>query len=179
MRSKGERSLLNLSVRVRFAWIVGVSPVLAVGAVKAPTAASGTQSLAPQVDACSFVQAADVAVLLGEPATCNPAPKGTSSVWQGADPQRKLAILTYSNRAPGEMIFMGARSGAVKDTKAKLADEPGLGDKAFSITSSFGAAFVMLKGGRVLQLQFLTGAQGTAKDRDALRTVARRAIKAF
>ena len=181
MRSKDERSLLNLSARVGLAWLVGVFPILATRVAKgsAPAAASGTQSLAPQVDACSLVKAADVAELLGEPATCSPAPKGTSSVWQGTDPQRKLAILTYSNRAPGEMVYMGAQNGAMKDTKAKFADEPGLGDKAFSITSSFGAAFVMLKGGRVLQLQFLTGAQGAAEDRDALRTIARKAIRAF
>lgn len=139
----------------------------------------GTQPLAAQVNACSLVKAADVAVLLGGPATCSPAPKGTSSVWKGTDPHRKLAILTYSNRVPGEMLYMGARNGAVKDSKAKFAEETGLGDKAFSITPSFGAAFVMLKGGRVLQLQLYTGAQGTAKDRDALRVVARRAITAF
>ena len=140
---------------------------------------SGAQSTAAQVNACSLVKAAEVAALLGGPVTCSPSPKGTSSVWKGTDPQRKLVILTYSDRVPGEMLYMGARTNAMKETGTKFADETGLGDKAFSITPSFGAAFVMLKGGRVLQLQFLVGAPGAAKDRDALRAIARRAIAAF
>jgi hypothetical protein len=52
-----------------------------------------------------------------------------------------------------------------------------------SITTDSGGVvpikFVILKGGRVLQLQFWTGARGTAKDRDALRLVARKAAAAF
>lgn len=133
MRSKGELTIRLFLAGVSFASLESGFPILTAGALKGstPAAASGTHSLAPQVDACSLVKAADVAELLGGPATCSPAPKGTSSVWQGTDPQRKLAILTYSNRVPGEMVYMGAHSGAVKDTEAKFADEPSLGDKAF------------------------------------------------
>jgi hypothetical protein len=40
-------------------------------------------------------------------------------------------------------------------------------------------ALMMLKQGRLLQLQYWTGAAGTAKDLDALRPVAKKAITAF
>lgn len=171
MRSPTERSIPTVLAGAGLVCLISVSPLATRGlAGAAPSTA---------VNACSLVQAADVAALLGGPATCRPTPKGTSSVWQGVDPHRKLVILTYSNQVPGEMVYTGAHGGAVKDTKAKVADEPGLGDKAFSITPAFGAAFVMLKGGHVLQLQFWTGTQGTAKDREALRTLARKAIKVF
>lgn len=173
MQSPTETSLPSLLAKASCVWLIGVSSLATQGLKgAAPTAA-------PQATACSLVKAADVAMLLGGPATCSPAPKGTSSVWQGADPHRKLAILTYSSQTPGEMAYRGAHQGAMNDPKAMLVDESGLGDKAFSITPAFGAAFVMLKGGRVLQLQFWTGAQGTPKDREALRTVARKAIAAF
>ena len=99
---------------------------------------------------------------------------------KGADPQRKLAVFTYKNAGvPGEMAYMGASKGAESDTGSNVTDENDIGDKAFSGTPSFGAMFVMLKGGRVLQLQFWTGALGTAKDRDALRVIARKAAAAF
>jgi len=99
---------------------------------------------------------------------------------KGADPQRKLAVFTYKNAGvPGEMAYMGASKGAESDTGSNVTDENDIGDKAFSGTPSFGAMFVMLKGGRVLQLQFWTGARGTAKDRDALRVIARKAAAAF
>ena len=137
------------------------------------------QPIAAQVDACALVKASDVEVLLGGASTPTPAPKGTTCAWKTADPKRKLAVLTYSNRAPGEMVFGGARKGAEADAESKIADESGIGDKAFSITPSFGAVFVMMKGGRVLQLQLVTGNRGTAADRDALRVVARKAVAAF
>jgi hypothetical protein len=141
-----------------------------------------TQPLSAQVNACALVKAADVAALLGGTPTATP-PSG-ACVWKLAGSNRKLAVLTYkgvgpNTRVPGEMAFRGAHEGAERDAGSKIAEESGIGDKAFSITPAFGAAFVILKGGRMLQLQFWTGGQGTAKDRDALRVVARKAAAAF
>lgn len=138
------------------------------------------QPLRAQAGACALVKAADVAVLLGGTSTPTATPQGQGCVWKGADPQRKLAVLSYRNvGVSGEMAFTGARNAAGREPESKVTDENGIGDKAFSITPSFGAAFVMVKGGRMLQLQFWTGARGTAKDRDALRVVARKAVAAF
>ena len=135
--------------------------------------------LSAQTDACKLVKAADVAGLLGGTASATPTPNGTSCAWKTTDPKRKLAVLSYSSQVPGEMAYAGARKGAAGDAGSLIADESGLGDKAFSSTPSFGAAFIMLKGGRVLQLQYYTGARGTAEDRSALRVVAKKAIAAF
>jgi hypothetical protein len=62
---------------------------------------------------------------------------------------------------------------------AKVSDETGIGDRAFSGEVSFGAIFVVLKQGRLLQLQYWTGSQGTSQDVAALRSVAQKAVAAF
>ena len=138
---------------------------------------AGGQPLWAQATPCTFVKAADVALLLGE--TPIATPPGNSCAWKVAGSKRRLLVLTYSNRMPGEMLYNGAHQSAEKEPESKFMDEAGIGDKAFSMTVPFGAMFMMMKGGRVLQLQFHTYAQGTEKDRDALRLVARKAIAAF
>ena len=60
-----------------------------------------------------------------------------------------------------------------------VTDVAGLGDKAFASLEPYGVALMMLKKGRVLQLQYWTGAAGAAKDLDALRPIAKKAIAAF
>ena len=62
---------------------------------------------------------------------------------------------------------------------AKVSDETGVGDRAFSGQVSFGAIFVVLKQGRLLQLQYWTGNQGTGEDVAALRPLVKKAVAAF
>ncbi len=44
---------------------------------------------------------------------------------------------------------------------------------AFAVIESFGVAMMVLKQDRVLQLQYFSGATGTAKDLEAFRPVAK------
>jgi hypothetical protein len=126
------------------------------------------------------VKAGDAAALLGGTATSKSSPEGSSCAWTGSAAGRKLMILTYKNtRIPGEMAFLGAHQSAQADHDVKVSDEAGLGDKAFSATTSFGAIFVVLKQGRLLQLQYMTGSQGTSQDVAALRPVVQKAVAAF
>lgn len=98
--------------------------------------------------------------------------------WAAAGSARKLIAAKMMAAGPAaEMAFAGARKAAAKD--GTVTDLAGLGDKAFAVLPSFGVALVMLKQGRVLQLQYWTGAAGAAKDLDALLPVARKAIAAF
>ena len=133
--------------------------------------------LLAQADKCGFVKAADVAALLGGPVV--PTKPGNSCAWKLTGSNRRLLVLVYSNQIPGPMAFSGARQQAGTEGGDKVKDEAGIGDKAFSITASFGAAFIMLKQGRMLQTQFWTGAEGTEKDRDLLRIMVRKAVAAF
>ena len=135
--------------------------------------------IAAQSDACAVVKPADAAALLGGVATPNPSPKGGSCTWKAADPKRSLGVLVYSKDMPGEMMYTGARGNAGKENGSSLTDEGGIGDKAFSIKASFGASIIMLKGGRLMQLQYFTGGAGTDADRDVLRALAKKAIAAF
>ena len=137
--------------------------------------------LRAQTDACALLKAGDVAPLLGGTPTHPAAPQsGAACTWTGALAGHKLLVLLYNkSRVPGEAAFTGARMGAEKGENEKVSDETGIGDRAFSSQVSFGAVFVVLKQGRMLQLQYWTGSQGTSQDVAALRPVVQKAVAAF
>ena len=118
--------------------------------------------LSAQTDACALLKANDVAPLLGGTPTHTAGPEGQVCTWIGANGGQKLIVLAYKNRpgVPSEAAFMGARNGAQGMDDAKVSDEIGLGDRAFSGEVSFGAIFVVLKQGRLLQLQYWNGKPG-------------------
>jgi hypothetical protein len=135
------------------------------------------QPLQAESDGCALLKPVDLTTLLGG------TPIATSNqggcIWTASDSARKLIAIKYRATGPAaEMAFAGARGNAGKDGKV-VNDEAGLGDKAFASLESFGVALVMFKQGRLLQLQYWPGAAGTAKDLQALRPVAKKAIAAF
>ena len=136
-----------------------------------------TQPLQAESDGCALLKPADLTTLLGGTPSANPNAGGCS--WTVSGSTRKLLAIKYRATGPAaEMAFAGARGNAGKDGEV-VTDEAGLGDKAFSNLTSFGVVVVMLKQGRLLQLQYWTRAAGTAKDLAALRPVAKKAIAAF
>ena len=155
--------------------------VLILGAVVIALAMLHPGTLAAKTDACALLKAADVAPLLGGTPTNTTTPEKMTCTWTGSSAKHKLIIFTYKEMVPGSVMFMGARQGAQAQANegAKVNDETGIGDKAFSTQVSFGVVFMVLKQGRVLQLQYWTGTQGTAQDVDALRPVVKKAVAAF
>jgi hypothetical protein len=136
--------------------------------------------LPAQTNACTLLKAGDVAPLLGGTATPAASPEKMVCTWTGANAKHKLLVITYKNRGvPGEAAFMGARRGAQEDKDVKTIDETGIGERAFSAQASFGAFFIVLKNGRLLQLQYWTGRQGTGLDVTALRPIVKKAVAAF
>ncbi len=153
-------------------------PVLWHGGLLAGALLCPGTSLQAQTDACALLKPADLTALLGGSPIAKSSTGGCT--WSAAGSPKKL--LAMSPRAAGPdatMAFMGARNAAAKGGTVTVTDEVGLGDKAFASLESFGVALVMLKQGRLLQLQYWAGAAGTAKDLNALRPVAKRAIAAF
>lgn len=132
-------------------------------------------------NASTLLKAAEVAPLVGGSPACKSSPNGTGCTWTGARPRHKVLVLTYPamKGVPPETIFMGARQQAAAGGDAKPADEAGIGERAFSVQTSFGAVFMTLKQGRLLQLQYHTGVQGTSADVAALRPIMRKAAAAF
>jgi len=137
-----------------------------------------TATAAPNSDSCALLKPADLTALLGGmPIT---KPNAGACSWTASGSSRKLIAARLKATGPAaEMAFAGARNGATKGGAGKVTDEAGLGDKAFASQESFGVVLVMLKQGRLLQLQYWTGAAGSAKDLGALRPVAKKAIAAF
>jgi hypothetical protein len=131
---------------------------------------------APNSDACALLKPSDLTTLLGGTPIAKPNMGNCS--WSTSGSKRKLMAIKYKAAGPGaEMAFAGMRNNVAKD--GKVTDEAGIGDKAFAATASFGVALMMLKHGRLLQLQYMTGAAGTAKDLGMLRPVAKKAVAAF
>ena len=135
---------------------------------------------AAQGSACSLLKAADVAGLVGGTPVNKATPEGMVCTWTGAKAGKKVAILTYKNRGvPPDAAFQGARHSIQSHAEANVQDEAGIGERAFSGQVPFGAVFVVLKKGKVFQVQYWTGAKGTSQDVTALRPIARKAAAAF
>ena len=133
-----------------------------------------------QTNACALLKAGDVAPLLGGTPTPAASPEKMVCTWKGANAKRKLIVIAYKDMGvPGEAAFMGARSNAREDKDIKTTDETGIGERALSAQASFGAFFIVLKNGRMLQLQYWTGGQGTVQDVATLRPIVKKAVAAF
>lgn len=153
-------------------------PALLLGGLVLGLLLFSTQPLRAESGGCALLKPADLTTLLGGTPIAKPNAGGC--IWTASGSTRKLVAIKYKATGPAaEMAFAGARRNAGKDGKV-VTDEAGLGDKAFASLESFGVALVMFKQGRLLQLQYWTGAAaGTAKDLQALRPVAKKAISAF
>ncbi len=152
---------------------------LILGALTVAVLVTQATPLQAKTDACALLKAADMAALLGGTPTNTTTPEKMTCTWTGSNAKRKLLILTYKEMVPGNVMFMGARQGAQGQEGAKVSDESGIGDKAFSVQESFGVVFMVLKQGHVLQLQYWTGGHGTSQDVAALRPVVKKAVAAF
>lgn len=127
---------------------------------------------AAQAKGCDLLKPADLTPLLG--ATITPKAAGASCSWNGGG--KKVLALVY--KTAGGMMYDHAREASAKENKS-TADQSGIGDKAFTSIESFGAVIVMLKQGRVLQLQYHTGGAATQEDVEALKALAKKAVAAF
>lgn len=131
-----------------------------------------------EAHACTLLQPADLTPLLGKPVAGKP--NAGACAWSVDGSPRKLTIARLKKSGPdAEMAYAGARKNGGADPADKVTDEKGIGDKAFSVQTSFGVALIALKGGRVINLMFMAGAPGTEKDVAALRQVAKKAVAAF
>jgi len=140
---------------------------------------SFTAIAAPNSDSCALLKPADLAMLLGGKvvATKN---AGACS-WTASGSKKKLIAAQVKQVAgvPVEMAFMGTRQGAASGGKGKVTDETGLGDKAFSVKRPSLVALYVLKHGRMIELQYITGTSVTAMEMGEFRSVAKKAIAAF
>jgi len=153
-------------------------PTLLVGGLVLGTLLCSAQPLRAQSDSCGLLKSFDLSMLLGGPTTAKSSAGACS--WTAAGSPKKLLAAKMSATGPNaEMAYAGARQAAGQEGEVTVTDVPGVGDKAFAVQTSFGVAMYMLKGGRLLQLQYWTGAAGTATDVAALVPVAKKAIAAF
>ena len=151
--------------------------VLLLGGIVVGLMLFSAQPLLAASEGCGLLKPADLNALLG--GTPIAKPNGGACNWTVPGTSRKLiAAKLKATGKTAKMEFAAARKGAAKVGRI-VTDVAGLGDKAFASLEPYGVALMMLKKDRVLQLQYWTGAAGTAKDLDALRPIAKKAIAAF
>ncbi len=131
-----------------------------------------------EAHACTLLQPADVTPLFARPVVGKA--NGGACAWSVEGSPRKLIIARMKGTgASAEMAYAGARKNVGMDPTAKVTDEQGIGDKAFSVQTSYGVSLIASKGGRLLNMMFMANAPGTEKDVAAMRQVARKAVAAL
>lgn len=126
---------------------------------------------------CALLQPADLTPLLAKPGAGKA--NGPGCTWSGAGGKKLIVSWTRPAVADLPRALAEARKESAEDPGDKVTDETGIGEKAFSVRSSFGVALIALKGGRLINFMFMAGAPGTEKDLAAMRQVARKAVAAF
>lgn len=159
--------------RAARSWVVvALTSTLALTAALAVAPALGAQA-----STCTLLKDADVVPLLG------PTPTRTeltgNCTWKSADGKRKIYILKYKFSGPPAKAAFPRMKTAAASGGAKVISESGAGDDAFSSLTSFGVAYVVIKGGRLLQVQYWPGQKGTAADAAAMRPLAKKAAAAY
>lgn len=152
--------------------------VIALMSTLALTAAPAVApTLRAQASTCTLLKDADVVPLLG-PAPTRKDLTGNCT-WKSADGKRKIYILKYRFSGPPAKAAFPRMKQAAASGGEKVISESGAGDDAFSSLTSFGVAYVLIKGGRLLQVQYWLGQKGTAADVAALRPLAKKAAAAY
>jgi len=133
-------------------------------------------------DPCALLKPDDLTKLLGATPIAKSTRGGDGCSWTASGSKREFnAIIDKLTGPDTETVFMFGRTFAMDAAKSggvTVTDEAGLGDKAFSSMDSSGVVLTIIKRGRLLHLHYFNiGA--TAKDLDALRPVAKKAIEAL
>lgn len=129
-----------------------------------------------KTDICALLTPDDLTTLLGGAPIAKPGVDACS--WTASGSTKKLIAVKSPNKGmEAEMTFSTARKNAVKN--GPVTKEDGIGDNAFSRLGQVGVVLVMIKQGHLIQMQYRTEAQGTPKDLDMLRPVAKKVIAAF
>jgi hypothetical protein len=146
---------------------------LALGALLAAVSPARAETLN-----CALLTPEDVTGLLGGPVVEKQA--GGACTWAATTGKKKVIASTMrATGAPAVSAFTGARKNASRQGSGKVVDEPGMGDRAFTVRTEYGVALVAIKKGRLLQLQYWAEAPGTPEHVEAFRPVARKALAAF
>ena len=133
-------------------------------------------------DPCALLKPTDLTKLFGATPIAKSTRRGGGCSWTASGSKREFnAIIDKLTGPDTETVFMFGRTFAMDAAKSggvTVTDEAGLGDKAFSSMDSSGVVLTIIKQGRLLHLQYFTKG-ATAKDLDALRPVAKKAIEAL
>lgn len=126
--------------------------------------------------ACALLKAEDLTKLLG----ANPvsSSKKGACTWAVSGKPNKLITTKFPEEGmAAEMAYYNAEKNASKG--GQVISVSGLGDKGFARLNKIGVVLITIKNGKLLQMIYATGAEGTEKDLDALKPVATKAIATF
>lgn len=127
-------------------------------------------------DICALLKPDDLTTLLGSKPVANPN-KGSCSWTISGSPKKLVAAKYAETGTAAEMAFSVSRKKAAKS--GSIIVIANLGERAFAKLTSFGVVLMIIDHGKLLQLLYSAGAEGTQKDLDTLQPVAMKAIAAL
>ena len=136
----------------------------------APSAPAKTEA---QPGFCAIFDQGELSKLLGgAPALQS---QGPICQWTVSGKKYKLRAIRFGNTGmAAEMAF--------DDTQKKLGTtvrEPGIGDRSFAHMEKYGVSMMIIKDGKLMQLQYGAGSPGTDKDVETLLPLAKQAAAAL
>lgn len=125
---------------------------------------------------CALLKPDDLKTLLGSSPVSQP--KNGNCTWTVSGSPNKLIAAKYPETGmAAEMAYSAAQKSAAKG--GTVVNVQGVGDRAFARLNKSGVLLVTIKQGKLLQLLYSAGAEGTQKDLDTLQPIAIKAIAAF
>ena len=141
--------------------------------------AAHAETAAPQPaahGACALLKAEDLTKLLGS--TPVSSSKKGACTWEVSGKPNKLITTKFPEEGmAAEMAYYNAEKNASKG--GPIISLNGLGDKGFARLNKIGVVLITIKNGKLLQVIYATGSEGTEKDVDALKPVIAKAIATF
>jgi hypothetical protein len=165
--------------------------------VMTPGISSAQKGKAMELHICSLLTEGDVAPIVGAGQISQETKGGRSCMWgdpgnnpnkprlliqapnftQGASPDLRRTDTTTEERV--EASFKANRKQAFDDKGSHAKDEPQLGRAAFSALTDDGVEILIMKKNVLLNIQYLTGKQGTPENLDAIRKAAGKVAASF
>jgi hypothetical protein len=174
-----------------------LSAVLVAALATTPRTSSAQNGKSPELHMCTVLSESDVAPIVGAGQISQETKGGASCMWgdpgNNPDKPRLLIQAPNFNRSPspdprrtdtttGERVeasFKANRKQAFDDKNSHAKDEPQLGKNAFSALTGDGVEILIMKKTILLNIQYLTGKQGTPENVETIRKAAGKVAASF
>ncbi|MEP6763085.1 MAG: hypothetical protein ABJB66_02180 [Gemmatimonadaceae bacterium] len=159
-------------------FVIITSPLAAQGGRQRVTKGSQTRGGAGAGVVCSYLTEDEVKPVLGSELQPTFSTAGHCT-WAAKSGGKQIVLITMRTAGEAaEHAFDYALANPIKGADKGVV-QSGFGDKSFAMMLDRGVQIDVLKNKKMMQVQYLTGAHGTAADLEKLKPIATKAIAAY